>query len=151
MMGLLIRGRLNCYSVVDPVSCIKRRYRSLERAADVGDGWRRRGRTRMIKREKFVKITVAESGLNNSVCGRGKCNFFNAEMKATAEGQHALNVELGEILTVIVWWTSAGDCFPTPTLLHFWLVSAHCWLISIQLFYLSSITCSQPTTPSQIT
>lgn len=31
------------------------------------------------KQEKFVKITVAESGLNNSVCGRGrlwKCIFL---------------------------------------------------------------------------
>lgn len=35
--------------------------------------------------------------------------FFNAEIKATAEGQHVMNVELSEILTVIVWWISASD------------------------------------------
>lgn len=38
----------------------------------------------MIKREKFVKITVAESGLNNSVCGRGrlwKCIFSMQKRK----------------------------------------------------------------------
>lgn len=60
--GLIDPGRLNCYSVVDPISCIKRWYWSLGRVPDVGGGWKRRGRMGTMRRGKFVKIGAAESG-----------------------------------------------------------------------------------------
>lgn len=107
--GLIDLGSLNCYSVVDPVSCIKHWYWSLERVPDVGDGWRRRGRMGTLRRGKFVKIGAAESD-PSCVSGRRRLQkgFFGVGFNA--EGRHWINVEFVEILRVIVydwqWWCS---------------------------------------------
>lgn len=58
MMGLLIRGRLNCYLGVYPVSHIKHWYRSLDRVPLATDGWRSARQAR-VKRGRLVKITIA--------------------------------------------------------------------------------------------
>lgn len=80
MMGLLIRGRLNCYLGVYPISRIKHWYRLLhfllERVPLTSDGWRRSARRARVKRGRFVKITIANS------------NPLNLDLSLVKEGEY---------------------------------------------------------------